>query len=215
MNLTMLKYTIKTMMESTGYFNIVSKFKLILLYKVKHMKKREQIYTFLIDFTKEKGYQPTVREIAHAVNLKSSSTVYKHLEMLEKDGLIKLGKREQRGRKRSIHIIDLNKKIKENISKEAIKNLIKFSKKKVNTNNEVFSKKVTDDYIITEDNIFPNDVIIVEKVNLLERDSIGLLLFENNIYIEKIVSDYKKISDSDPIVLGKIIGVYREFYDVT
>ncbi|MBO3399154.1 transcriptional regulator, partial [Clostridium perfringens] len=39
--------------------------------------------------------------------------------------------------------------------------------------------------------------------------------FENNIYIKKIVSDYKKISDSDPVVLGKIIGVYREFYDVT
>ncbi|WP_415348470.1 transcriptional regulator, partial [Clostridium perfringens] len=118
------------------------------------MKKREQIYEFLISFIKEKGYQPTVREIAHAVNLKSSSTVYVHLEMLEKDGLIKLEKSEQRGRKRSIHIIDLNKKLKENISKEAIKNLIKFSKKKVNTNNEVFSKKVTDDYIITEDNIF-------------------------------------------------------------
>ena len=43
------------------------------------MKKREQIYTFLIDFIKEKGYQPTVREIAHAVNLKSSSSVYRHL----------------------------------------------------------------------------------------------------------------------------------------
>ena len=38
------------------------------------MKKREQIYTFLIDFIKEKGYQPTVREIDHAVNLKSSSS---------------------------------------------------------------------------------------------------------------------------------------------
>ncbi|MCJ8343741.1 MAG: hypothetical protein MJH09_12995, partial [Cetobacterium sp.] len=125
------------------------------------MKKREQIYEFLISFIKEKGYQPTVREIAHAVNLKSSSTVYVHLEMLEKDGLIKLEKSEQRGRKRSIHIIDLNKKLKENISKETIKNLIKFSKKKVNPNNEVFSKKVTRDYIITEDNIFPNDVIIV------------------------------------------------------
>ena len=49
------------------------------------MKKREQIYTFLIDFTKEKGYQPTVREIAHAVKLKSSTSVYRHLEMLEKD----------------------------------------------------------------------------------------------------------------------------------
>ncbi len=49
--------------------------------------------------------------------------------MLEKDGLIILGKSEQRGRKRSIHIIDLNKRLKKNVSKETIKNLIKFSKK--------------------------------------------------------------------------------------
>ena len=137
------------------------------------MKKREQIYTFLIDFIKEKGYQPTVREIAHAVNLKSSSSVYRHLEMLEKDGLIILGKSEQRGRKRSIHIIDLNKKIKKNVSEETIKNLIKFSKKQVNTNNDVFPKKVTNDYIVTVDNILPDDIIIIEKVNSLEKDSIG------------------------------------------
>ncbi|MGU8999140.1 LexA family protein [Clostridium perfringens] len=178
------------------------------------MKKREQIYTFLIDFIKEKGYQPTVREIAHAVNLKSSSSVYRHLEMLEKDGLIILGKSEQRGRsrKRSIHIIDLNKKIKKNVSKETIKNLIKFSKKQVNTNNDIFSKKVTNDYIVAVDNIFPDDIIIVEKVNSLEKDSIGLLLFENRTFIKKIFSDYEKVYDTDPIVLGKIIGVYRDFF---
>ncbi|WP_283703344.1 transcriptional regulator (plasmid) [Clostridium perfringens] len=175
------------------------------------MKKREQIYTFLIDFIKEKGYQPTVREIAHAVNLKSPSTVYGHLEMLEKDGLIILGKSEQRGRKRSIHIIDLNKKIKKNVSEETIKNLIKFSKKQVN-NNDVFPKKVTNDYIVTVDNIFPEDIIIVEKVNSLEKDSTGLLLFENRTFIKKIFSDYKKVYDTDPIVLGKIIGVYRDFF---
>lgn len=175
------------------------------------MKKREQIYTFLIDFIKEKGYQPAVREIAHAVNLKSSSSVYRHLEMLEKDGLIILGKCEQKGRKRSIHIIDLNKKIKENISEEAIKNLIKFSKKQVNTNNDVFSKKGANDYIVTVDNILPDDIIIIEKVNSLEKDSIGLLLFENRTFIQKIFSDYEKAYNTDPIVLGKIIGVYREF----
>ena len=176
------------------------------------MKKREEIYTFLIDFIKEKGYQPTVREIAHAVNLKSSSSVYRHLEMLEKDGLIILGKSEQKGRKRSIHIIDLNKKIKKNVSEETIKNLIKFSKKKVNTNNDVFTKKVTNDYIVTVDNILPDDIIIVEKVNSLEKDSIGLLLFENHTFIKKIFSDYEKVYDTDPIVLGKIIGVYRDFF---
>ncbi|WEV09944.1 transcriptional regulator [Clostridium perfringens] len=172
------------------------------------MKKREQIYTFLIDFIKEKGYQPTVREIAHAVNLKSSSSVYRHLEMLEKDGLIILGKSEQRGRKRSIHIIDLNKKIKKNVSEETIKNLIKFSKKQVDNNNDVFSKKVANDYLVTVDNIFHEDIII-EKVNTLEKDSIGLLLFENHKYIKKIFSDYEKVYDTDPVVLGKVICVYR------
>ena len=134
--------------------------------------------------------------------------------MLEKYGLIILGKSEQRGRKRSIHIIDLNKKIKKNVSEETIKNLIKFSKKQVNTNNDVFTKKVTNDYIVTVDNIFPDDIIIVEKVNSLEKDSIGLLLFKNSIFIKKIFSNYEKMSDTDPVVLGKVIGVYRDFSDI-
>ncbi|GAA0068402.1 hypothetical protein UT300002_31890 [Clostridium perfringens] len=134
--------------------------------------------------------------------------------MLEKYGLIILGKSEQRGRKRSIHIIDLNKKIKKNVSEETIKNLIKFSKKQVNTNNDVFTKKVTNDYIVTVDNIFPDDIIIVEKVNSLEKDSIGLLLFKNSIFIKKIFSNYEKMSDTDPVVLGKVIGFYRDFSDI-
>ncbi|MGU8479037.1 LexA family protein [Clostridium perfringens] len=53
------------------------------------MKKREQIYKFLIDFIKDKGYQPTVREIAHAVNLNSFSSVYRHLEIIKKSILNK------------------------------------------------------------------------------------------------------------------------------
>lgn len=53
------------------------------------MKKREQIYTFLIDFIKDKGYQPTFREIAHAVNLNSSSSVYRHLEIIKRSILNK------------------------------------------------------------------------------------------------------------------------------
>ncbi|MCJ0602348.1 transcriptional repressor LexA, partial [Enterococcus cecorum] len=40
------------------------------------------------DFLQEKNYPPTVREIAQAVNLASSSTVHGHLERLEKKGLV-------------------------------------------------------------------------------------------------------------------------------
>ena len=47
------------------------------------------IYEFLKDFTSEKGYPPTVREICKAVGLKSTSSVHGHLKHLEKEGLIK------------------------------------------------------------------------------------------------------------------------------
>ena len=46
----------------------------------------------ILDFTKSeiqtKGYPPSVREIANAVGLKSTSTVHGHLQRLEKRGLI-------------------------------------------------------------------------------------------------------------------------------
>lgn len=49
--------------------------------------------TLILDFIKEKiktcGYPPSVREIGHAVGLKSSSTVHAHLVQLEKMGYIK------------------------------------------------------------------------------------------------------------------------------
>ncbi len=46
--------------------------------------KQTQIYNFLIEFTKSKGYPPSVREICQAVSLKSTSTVHGHLKRLEK-----------------------------------------------------------------------------------------------------------------------------------
>ena len=42
------------------------------------------IYEFLKDFTSQKGYPPTVREICKAVGLKSTSSVHGHLKQLEK-----------------------------------------------------------------------------------------------------------------------------------
>lgn len=52
------------------------------------MKTRDQILLFIVDHISSEGYAPTIREIAAAVGLKSSSTVHGHVERLEKDGLI-------------------------------------------------------------------------------------------------------------------------------
>ncbi|MEG1579380.1 MAG: transcriptional repressor LexA, partial [Oscillospiraceae bacterium] len=50
--------------------------------------KQREIYDYIILFTDEHGYPPSVREIGLAVNLKSPSTVHFHLKGLERAGAI-------------------------------------------------------------------------------------------------------------------------------
>lgn len=50
--------------------------------------KPSEIYHFIRKFIELNEYPPSVREIAEAVNLKSSSTVYGHMVQLRKRGLI-------------------------------------------------------------------------------------------------------------------------------
>ena len=51
---------------------------------------RQKIYDFLVEFFKNNGFAPSVREIGEAVGLNSTSTVTHHLEKLEKDGKIEM-----------------------------------------------------------------------------------------------------------------------------
>lgn len=48
--------------------------------------KRQEIYLFIVDYIKEHGYPPTIREIGEGVNLKSPSTVHMHMTKLFTEG---------------------------------------------------------------------------------------------------------------------------------
>src|ERR1035437_760022 len=50
--------------------------------------RRRQIFDYVVSATKERGYPPTMREIATALNYKSPSTVLHHLRKLEQMGYI-------------------------------------------------------------------------------------------------------------------------------
>lgn len=52
-------------------------------------KRQAEILAYIKDEVKVKGYPPSVREIAEAVGLASSSTVHGHLERLEQKGYIR------------------------------------------------------------------------------------------------------------------------------
>ena len=63
--------------------------------------KQNQIYDYILAFTQERGYPPSVREIAEAVHLKSPSTVHFHLKAMEAAGVIHRGV----GKTRSITLV--------------------------------------------------------------------------------------------------------------
>jgi repressor LexA len=51
-------------------------------------EKRRQILDFIAERQRERGYPPSVREIAEAVGLNSSATVHTHLAVLQKQGFL-------------------------------------------------------------------------------------------------------------------------------
>ena len=53
--------------------------------------KQQKIYDFILQFTNEHGYPPSVREIGEAVGLKSPSTVHFHLKHMEELGVLNKG----------------------------------------------------------------------------------------------------------------------------
>lgn len=58
--------------------------------------RQKKILEFLLSEIEDRGYPPSVREIADAVGLKSPSTVHAHLEALEKKGYISKDKTKPR-----------------------------------------------------------------------------------------------------------------------
>ena len=50
---------------------------------------RDRILMYIMQYTTEHGYPPSVREIGENVGLKSTSSVHSHLEKMETEGLIK------------------------------------------------------------------------------------------------------------------------------
>ena len=51
--------------------------------------RQREIYDYVSEYVRDRGYPPTVREIGEAVGLASPSTVHAHLANLERVGLLK------------------------------------------------------------------------------------------------------------------------------
>ena len=190
------------------------------------------IYEFLKDFTSQKGYPPTVREICKAVGLKSTSSVHGHLKQLEKEGLIK----RDPTKPRALEIVDsVIKKEMINVpiigkvtaglpilANENIEDSFPLPLDYVKHNNDLFMLKVSGSSMIKA-GILDGDLAIIEKTQTASNGDKIVALIENEATLKTFYRENNHIrlqpenDEMEPIIvdncsiLGKLIGIFRTY----
>ena len=190
------------------------------------------IYEFLKDFTSEKGYPPTVREICKAVVLKSTSSVHGHLKHLEKEGLIK----RDPTKPRALEIVDsVVKKEMINVpiigrvtaglpilANENIEDSFPLPLDYVKHNNDLFMLKISGSSMIKA-GILDGDFAIIERTQTASNGDKIVALIENEATLKTFYRENDHIrlqpenDEMEPIIvdncsiLGKLIGIYRTY----
>ncbi len=196
--------------------------------------KQQAILNVIKDEIINKGYPPSVREICDAVGLKSTSTVHGHLERLEKKGFI----RRDPTKPRAIEIIDnsflpskremvnvpIIGKVAAGEPLLAVENIEDYFPIPTEylPNSQTFMLRVQGNSMINA-GIHNGDFIIVKKqshaynrdiiVALLD-DSVTVKTFyrENNrIRLQPENEALEPIIVDDVTILGKVVGLYRDF----
>lgn len=204
---------------------------------VEKLSKRQQM---ILDFIKSevevKGYPPSVREIAQAVGLKSSSTVHGHLARIEKKGYI----RRDPTKPRTIEVVDVDEHIQKDhprfvpvigkvtagVPITAIENVEEYApipSSIASTSDNLFILDVEGDSMINA-GIYDGDRVIVKQQNTADNGDIVVAMTEDE---EATIKRFFKEKDhirlqpendllepiilNTVIILGKVIGLYRTF----
>lgn len=190
--------------------------------------KKEKILKFIENKYSKDGIPPTVREIAKAVGLSSTSSVQAHLNSLFKDGLIKKDGNKNRSLTPSnlenTKMVPIVGRVTAGVPILATENLegyisVPYSLSK---GNELFALKIKGDSMKNAA-ILDKDIVIVKSTPLAENGDIVVALIddeatvkrfykENNKFILKPENEnYEPIITDKLTVLGKVIAVIRYY----
>src|SRR5690625_603260 len=205
-------------------------------YMAKLSERQQMIYDYIKAEVDEKGYNPSVREIAKAVSLASSSTVHGHLSRMEAKGFI----RRDSTKPRAIEILPIidNEEIPKDdviyaplIEKDtayipitAVENIeeyIPIPKSHAKADANLFVSSIEGDSMI-EAGILDGDLIIVQQQNVANNGEIVVAMTEDDeatvkrffkekdhIRLEPENSTMQAQTYPTVTILGKVIGLYR------
>ena len=196
--------------------------------------KQQEILDYIKDEILNRGYPPTVRDICEAVNLKSTSSVFSHLETLERNGYI----RRDLAKPRAIEIVDdsfnlvrrelVNVPIVGTVTAGqpilAVQNIDGYFPvpSEYMPNAQTFMLRVKGDSMINA-GIFNGDKILVEQQNTANNGDKVVALIDDSVTVKTFYKEnghYRLQPENDtmdPIIvdnlqiLGKVIGLFRMF----
>ncbi|GKU24718.1 MULTISPECIES: transcriptional repressor LexA [Clostridium] len=195
--------------------------------------KQNEIYEFLKNYTENKGYPPSVREICEAVSLKSTSTVHGHLKRLEKKGLIKRDPTKPRAleiaelstpRKEMIHIPIVGKVTAGEpiLATENVEDVFPMPIDYIKHDNELFALRVSGSSMV-DVGIEDGDLAIIEQSSHANNGEIVVALIETEATIKRFFKENGHIrlqpenKTMDPIIvddcaiLGRLVGLFRSY----
>lgn len=197
-------------------------------------EKQRQIYDFILQYTDAHGYAPSVRDIAAASGLKSTSTVHFHLKALEEAGLVvhSVGKTRSLTAVRpcvpeeeapEINRVPLLGSVAAGapiLAEQCVEDYLTFDTEGLS--GEHFALRIRGESMI-EAGIMPGDYVIVHRQQAARNGEIVIALLEDeatckrfdrrggHVWLLPENREYEPINGDDARILGKVIAVLRRY----
>lgn len=191
--------------------------------------KQQEIYDFIVQFSREKGYPPSVREIGQAVGLKSPSTVHFHIKGLEEAGVLT----KAAGKTRAMTLTDEAGSQRDRIplvgnvaagspilAEECVEEYLTYDTDGLS--GEHFALRVRGESMLGA-GILPGDLVVVHQQEDARNGEIVVALFEDEATVKTLRRkeghtwlmpenpDYEPINGDQAQILGKVVAVIRRY----
>jgi repressor LexA len=201
---------------------------------MKYLTERQRdILKFIRDFQQERGVTPTHREICDAFGFSSYGTVYKHLSLLEKKGLI----RRDWNQKRGVELVD------EKPALAAVRELPLFGyiaagrpldvvpsdetitvPERLTSRGENYVLKVRGESMI-EDGIYDGDFVIIARRERAENGEMVVASINGDVTLKRFYQEGARVrlqpanstmgpiyaAAADVAIQGVVVGLMRRF----
>ena len=200
-------------------------------------RKQQQVYDYIVSFSAEHGYPPSVREIGTYLGLKSPSTVHFHMKALEEKGVI----HKAEGKTRAITVSggpgrpvaeELDSRANQVpvlgnvaagspiLAQECIEDYLTFDTQGLS--GEHFALRVRGESMLNV-GILPGDLVVVRRQQEVHNGEIVVALFEDeatvktynmkngHLWLMPENPEYEPIDGEGCALLGKVAAVLRRY----